>query len=431
MPSYPKLNQFADLEEMMCKQLLNLDLRESNRPLPSLSMAMKTPGYIGQPRSNASSFSLSSLACLPTEPSVNVFLTSSQRGQQSESWLPSQLSNSSQWGKSAFLAQRSVSMVETSSTTAASLGWLGTDIKPSQSDISPAALNSSSSSSNPSVSTSSSSSRYKTELCRSFTENGLCKYGGKCQFAHGPEELRDLNRHPKYKTEPCRTFHTIGFCPYGIRCHFVHNNEEEKKQSYSRSSSSSSSSSSISQQPSCSSHPHRPPLVRQSFSFAGFPSAPQQAFQHALTAHPSPASTSFSPAPSASTPSCADITDLLSHALLEMDSPFEASTVHQYRPSMCLATAADPQSQFLPSPDSGCSPCGLSPTDSPSLRQSPSAAAIFPGPLGARSLSYTSLSDQDQDGNSSAGSLSGSEPCSGINEVNSRRLAVFSQLSVP
>ena len=72
------------------------------------------------------------------------------------------------------------------------------------------------------------SSRYKTELCRPFEENGICKYGDKCQFAHGLHELRQLTRHPKYKTELCRTFHTIGFCPYGPRCHFIHNAEEKR-----------------------------------------------------------------------------------------------------------------------------------------------------------------------------------------------------------
>uniref|UniRef100_A0A3Q3Q2S1 mRNA decay activator protein ZFP36 n=1 Tax=Monopterus albus TaxID=43700 RepID=A0A3Q3Q2S1_MONAL len=143
-----------------------------------------------------------------------------------------------------------------------------------------------------SSSTSSSSSRYKTELCRSFTENGLCKYGGKCQFAHG---------------------------------------EEEKKHSFCRSS---------------------PPLMRQSFSFAGFPSAPQQILQPAFT----------------------------------------------YQPPVGQVTSTDP---------------------------------LFSGPLGARSLSYTSLSDQDQDGSSSTSSLSGSESCVGSNEGNGKRLAVFSQLSVP
>ncbi|XP_008428607.1 mRNA decay activator protein ZFP36L2 isoform X1 [Poecilia reticulata] len=72
------------------------------------------------------------------------------------------------------------------------------------------------------------STRYKTELCRPFEENGSCKYGEKCQFAHGYHELRSLTRHPKYKTEPCRTFHTIGFCPYGPRCHFIHNADERR-----------------------------------------------------------------------------------------------------------------------------------------------------------------------------------------------------------
>ncbi len=72
------------------------------------------------------------------------------------------------------------------------------------------------------------SSRYKTELCRPFEENGYCKYGDKCQFAHGAQELRSLNRHPKYKTELCRTYHTVGFCPYGPRCHFIHNDEERR-----------------------------------------------------------------------------------------------------------------------------------------------------------------------------------------------------------
>lgn len=31
---------------------------------------------------------------------------------------------------------------------------------------------------------------YKTELCRSFSREGFCRYGAKCQFAHGIEELR-------------------------------------------------------------------------------------------------------------------------------------------------------------------------------------------------------------------------------------------------
>nr|XP_057936853.1 mRNA decay activator protein ZFP36 [Doryrhamphus excisus] len=419
MPSYP-LDQFAglDLDKIMCKQLLSLDLKDPDNQLSSLSRAMKTPGFISPQCSCDTSLSLSSLSCLDTGTPDNVFLSSNMWGQQPENHKPSH--PSSQWRKQGFLSQRSVSMVETGSTAAASLGWPGADMmtmmmKNGQESTSHTALNPSMSSSTPSVS--SASSRYKTELCRSFTESGMCKYGGKCQFAHGPDELRDLSRHPKYKTEPCRTFHTIGFCPYGIRCHFVHNNEEEKNH---LSHSSSCFSSSFASQSLPSSRSNRIPLIKQSISFAGFPSTPQ----HAI-APPLPPSASFTRAQSASPP-CADITDLLSQVFLEMEpTTLEASPAPQYQPP----AAADPRSRFLPSPDSGCSPSGPSPSLSPSLRQSPSASTLFSQSLGTRSPSYTSLSDQDQDGGSSASPLSGLDSCGGNNE--GKRLAVFSQLSVP
>ena len=47
-----------------------------------------------------------------------------------------------------------------------------------------------------------------------------------CVFAHGPEELRSIQRHHKYKTEQCRSYHSVGYCQYGIRCHFIHDSEE-------------------------------------------------------------------------------------------------------------------------------------------------------------------------------------------------------------
>ena len=31
--------------------------------------------------------------------------------------------------------------------------------------------------------------KYKTELCKTFSETGKCPYGFKCRFAHGKEEL--------------------------------------------------------------------------------------------------------------------------------------------------------------------------------------------------------------------------------------------------
>jgi len=63
---------------------------------------------------------------------------------------------------------------------------------------------------------------YKTELCQSWMETGACRYGPKCQYAHGKDEIRTVIRHPKYKTEVCKTFSNTGQCPYGKRCRFIH-----------------------------------------------------------------------------------------------------------------------------------------------------------------------------------------------------------------
>jgi len=71
---------------------------------------------------------------------------------------------------------------------------------------------------------------YKTELCRSFQETGLCRYGHKCQFAHGHHELRPVLRHPKYKTEICKTFQNTGACTYGNRCRFIHQTNDQGAQ---------------------------------------------------------------------------------------------------------------------------------------------------------------------------------------------------------
>ncbi len=58
---------------------------------------------------------------------------------------------------------------------------------------------------------------YKTEICRNWEEKQSCRYGVKCQFAHGTQDIRNVPRHPKYKTEICRTFWVTGSCPYGKR----------------------------------------------------------------------------------------------------------------------------------------------------------------------------------------------------------------------
>ncbi|EQC37060.1 hypothetical protein SDRG_05287 [Saprolegnia diclina VS20] len=68
-------------------------------------------------------------------------------------------------------------------------------------------------------------SLYKTELCKRFSEYGSCRYGAKCQFAHGMPELRHVLRHPKYKTTKCKSYWGSGHCPYGSRCRFIHEEE--------------------------------------------------------------------------------------------------------------------------------------------------------------------------------------------------------------
>lgn len=63
---------------------------------------------------------------------------------------------------------------------------------------------------------------YKTEMCLSFSNTGKCKYGGKCRFAHGEEELRSVAHGSKYKTVKCKQWESEGWCKYGPRCHFIH-----------------------------------------------------------------------------------------------------------------------------------------------------------------------------------------------------------------
>uniref|UniRef100_A0A7S0WVF6 C3H1-type domain-containing protein n=1 Tax=Chlamydomonas leiostraca TaxID=1034604 RepID=A0A7S0WVF6_9CHLO len=63
---------------------------------------------------------------------------------------------------------------------------------------------------------------YKTEMCRGWLATNTCRYGSKCQFAHGREELRPVPRHPRWRTEPCRAFALTGSCSYGARCRFIH-----------------------------------------------------------------------------------------------------------------------------------------------------------------------------------------------------------------
>ena len=63
---------------------------------------------------------------------------------------------------------------------------------------------------------------YKTEMCRSWAELGTCRYGHKCLFAHGYDEMRHRPKDPRFRTTPCKTFLELGMCKYGARCNFSH-----------------------------------------------------------------------------------------------------------------------------------------------------------------------------------------------------------------
>ncbi|XP_033850603.3 mRNA decay activator protein ZFP36L1 [Acipenser ruthenus] len=386
MPSYV-LTPFLELDEVLCKNFLNLDLKDA----PKMTVPTTKPvGFKNsQPVSSlplgGSAFNTGSAGQISD---VGLCLQSSKWSRPAEQPPPPGLS------KIPFWVDRSISMIESDS---GSLGWAALD----------SSLTKQTAASDPAdeATAAPSSSRYKTEMCRTFEESGNCKYGAKCQFAHGYNEIRGLNRHPKYKTEFCRTFHTVGFCPYGIRCHFVHNAEEELQARPP-------------QQPAP--RNQRPQLLRQSISFAGFPSAPYPK----EISFPFSAVASTSPPPSTGTP------ELLSPAFQKESFP------------IFTEAGLEPGPQFLLSSDSGRSLCRHASATPPSPAK---AATTFPSsssgnqspiqPLPAslalrsRSLSSHSLSDYEGGYSSSASSLSGSE--SPVFEAFGRRLPIFSQLSVP
>lgn len=61
-------------------------------------------------------------------------------------------------------------------------------------------------------------------MCKNWIEIGTCRYGNKCQFAHGENELiyKQDPVNAKYKSKSCNTFYEKLYCPYGRRCLFRH-----------------------------------------------------------------------------------------------------------------------------------------------------------------------------------------------------------------
>lgn len=77
--------------------------------------------------------------------------------------------------------------------------------------------------------------KFKTEMCKNWIEAGTCRYGNKCQFSHGEQELigKKEPSDQKYKTKSCESFSDTRFCPYGNRCLFRHEDRQfEEVHSY-------------------------------------------------------------------------------------------------------------------------------------------------------------------------------------------------------
>lgn len=260
------------------------------------------------------------------------------------------------------------------------------------------------------------STRYKTELCRPFEENGSCKYGEKCQFAHGYHELRSLSRHPKYKTEPCRTFHTIGFCPYGPRCHFIHNADERRPAPAANANVQAG-------EPRCFGQQQRPKL-HHSFSFSGFST------HHGLESPLLDSPTSRTPPPAPSASCCASS---FYEEALSPSSAFSFTGQDLKALLAPLAVRSGCSDNHSTGAYYGSAQSGVCPPSPPTYNMSHlqalrrlSESPVFEPPP----RSPDSLSDRESYASgslSSSGSLSGSESPS---LDAGRRLPIFSRLSI-
>lgn len=98
-------------------------------------------------------------------------------------------------------------------------------------------------------STTGGASNFKTRMCKNYEKNGYCKFGERCNFAHGRDELRRGERAQqrneqsesgrcspngsqdgsgKFKTRLCATYATKGQCPNGEKCTYAHGEDEKR-----------------------------------------------------------------------------------------------------------------------------------------------------------------------------------------------------------
>lgn len=75
--------------------------------------------------------------------------------------------------------------------------------------------------------------KLKSELCIDYINTRKCKFGEKCFFAHGLENLKNNKKTTIKSMAECRSYKEIGFCPYGKDCGLIHKDNKEESLSLS------------------------------------------------------------------------------------------------------------------------------------------------------------------------------------------------------
>ncbi|XP_029302781.1 mRNA decay activator protein ZFP36 [Cottoperca gobio] len=414
------------LDNIFTKNFMNLALDDA---LLTKQSQLKGPGRLNR---SASFFSP------PSPPASSSHSLSTEHVNNNDNGSPFWSSNIWSQGPDSkpqqppFRPDRSMSLTESSSSLLSSFRKLtNLDAFPSATTVAPPPGFPPSSTLQAQVPQMVAPNRYKTELCRGFQETGSCKYGSKCQFAHGEEELRGLFRHPKYKTEPCRTFYNFGYCPYGSRCHFIH----EDKNSGSPLSTAKFQNQ---QQPTPSGQNPRHQL-RQSVSFGGFLGSSRSSPPPSFLSSFNDPNLGFSRAASVSPPPADLLSPVFSDSLQREAAAFQFAN-HQTR-----ASAGDIHNiPLILEPKASRCVCGHGNNfNSNNSRAFTSmedghqqdSSMPFPGPGGQRvflkpgGLQRFSSEDSLEDSySSSSGGSSGTE--SPTLDAASKRLTVFERLSL-
>jgi hypothetical protein len=65
-----------------------------------------------------------------------------------------------------------------------------------------------------------------SEVCRSFRNNGTCRYGDECRFEHSEGE--PITTWESKPAEECFKFRDSGECDHGDRCRFTHGDNDPR-----------------------------------------------------------------------------------------------------------------------------------------------------------------------------------------------------------